>query len=68
MKMKITKDTLAYDYDAQRWIDGYAGLALRRTQLTEDLELLQSAQGADYAKFINVDRMAAIVRIQALLK
>ena len=55
----------AYDYAKQQWITGQQAVELRRTQLAEELELLESAQGEAYAKFINVDRMAAIAKIKA---
>lgn len=46
----------AYDYEKQVWITGEAGRLLRIEQLREEIELIESEQGAEYAKFMRVDQ------------
>lgn len=43
---------MTYDYDSQQWVDDPA-LFLR--QLQDEVALLQSPQGRDYAAFVGVD-------------
>ena len=57
----------AYDYDAQRWIDGDAGTQLLRQQQQERLDLLLSDRGADYARFTGENLAAAITNARQAL-
>lgn len=50
----------AYDYQAQRWITGEPARQLLLKQQQETLDVLQSAAGADYARFTGVGQAAAI--------
>ncbi len=56
--------TWAYDYDHQAWVDD-PELYLR--QLNDELDLLESDKGADYAAFINADRADAVRATRELL-
>ena len=47
---------VAYDYDNQKWVTGAAAIDLRRKQLLEELDLLTSACGFEYAEFLGQDR------------
>lgn len=44
----------AYDYDAQKWIEGEPAKALRLTQIKAELTLVRSDKGRDYCKMIGV--------------
>ncbi len=57
----------AYDYDRQRWVDGSEGAALLRQQARQDLELLRSAKGAEYAHWLGVDRFQMIHAARSVL-
>ena len=60
--------TAAYDYQAQRWVTGERAASLRRQQWAEELELLDSDQGEDFARFAGItDRVEAITNLRALL-
>jgi hypothetical protein len=60
--------TVAYDYDNQRWIEGDNATALRRTQLLDELDLLNSPRGAEYVTFIGAPSIsAAITKCKAAL-
>ena len=62
--MKTQTKQTAYDYENQRWVtDENDAITLRLAQLDEELTLLQGPRGADFAKFINVDRSKAISAI-----
>ena len=64
MKTKI----VAYDYENQCWItDDDAATALRRRQLTEELELLTGPRGVEYAQFLGATHSVAVDRCHALL-
>ena len=54
-----------YDYDAQHWVADAP--ALEREMIEEDLDLLCSDRGAEYASFANLDRNATIMRLWARL-
>lgn len=45
----------AYDYTAQKWIQGPEALQLLRQQCRETLDLLEAPDGARYAKFVGRD-------------
>jgi hypothetical protein len=57
----------AYDYDEQRWLQGESARQLRLRQLREELELLSGPRGADYAAFLNVHRLGAVVGAQRMI-
>ena len=41
-----------YNYETQEWVDNNA---LREAQILDEIELLESDKGQDYANFIAVD-------------
>lgn len=51
---------VAYDYDAQEWKTGPEALALLRAQYRQTLDLLRSTEGANYARFVGVNRTEMI--------
>jgi hypothetical protein len=56
----------AYDYTAQRWVDGPAADRLRLAQLRQEAELLSGPAAASYAAFINLpDLPAALAEVLA---
>lgn len=57
----------AYNYDEQRWITGEEAVALRRAQITKELELLTGPRGAAYATFLQSKRAELIARGRAAL-
>jgi len=57
------KNLVAYDYENQRWIEGSEAILLRRNQLLDELNLLESPRGDEYARFVGVDKATAIARI-----
>mgnify|MGYP001609566198 CR=1 FL=1 len=58
----------AYDYRAQRWVQGNAARALRSEQINDELDLLESPSGDAYAAFIACpDRLAHIRELRAEL-
>lgn len=61
------KTPVAYDYDAQRWITGESAEKLRQEQLRDELDLLMSMRGEEFARFIGVKRQVAIDAIKSLL-
>jgi hypothetical protein len=46
------KMSVAYDYQAQKWVEGAEGTKLRLEQLAEHLELLKGPRGEQYSSFI----------------
>ena len=56
---------VAYDYDKQRWITGDAATAELRRQWQDTLELLRSARGEEYARFLGRDLAEFIEEIEA---
>jgi hypothetical protein len=59
----------AYDYRAQRWVDGEEAVALRITQLKEELAVLESPMGQAFLNFMGCTQPLpeAIARGRALL-
>ena len=57
-----------YDYENQRWITGPEADRLCKRQLRDELELLRSDEGENYADFIAIDRTEAIRRIMITLE
>jgi hypothetical protein len=55
---------IAYDYDKQEWIEGDRAIALNRTYWTETLDMLKSARGEEYAKFVGRNRQEFIAEIK----
>lgn len=53
-------DYHAYDYPNQRWVHGAEALNTLISQASEDLALLESDKGAEYAQAIGVDRETEI--------
>ena len=53
-----------YDYDLQKWVDDPT---LRLSQLTDEVELLKSPQGPEFAAFINVDYSTHLAEAEANL-
>ena len=58
------KTYFTYDYDAQQWVDDPKAYV---RQLTDELALLESPDGEDYAAMINAPRAPAITAIKELL-
>ena len=46
----------AYDYDKQIWLSGEEARELLKRQLTEELDLLESPEGHNYANLMGVER------------
>lgn len=54
-------ETIAYDYERQRWVTGEAALICRRDQTRASIALLSGPEGEKYAAFIGIaDRFAAL--------
>ena len=47
----LSRPELAYDYEAQRWVEGPAAVRLRLAQLQEELDLLTGPRGLEYFRF-----------------
>lgn len=48
----------AYDYDNQKWITNELDArVMRATQLLKDKEILESARGEAFARFVNGNRI-----------
>ena len=61
----MSMKTVAYDYDKQRWITGDAATAELRRQWEDTLELLRSARGEEYARFLGRDKAELVAEIEA---
>jgi len=40
----------AYDYETQEWVTGAAAAVVRRKQIREELQLIESVSGAEYLR------------------
>ena len=58
----------AYDYHAQRWVEGNEATAQATSQLTETIETLQGERGEEYARFIGKDRGEALQEAREALR
>lgn len=58
---------IAFDYGRQRWADGREARETRIMQLREELVLLCSDRGAEYARFCGFERGASIEACRAEL-
>jgi hypothetical protein len=52
----------AYDYTRQQWVEGEEARQLLLSQAREDIELLTSDDGDEYAKLLNADRTELLNR------
>lgn len=52
----------AYDYNAQRWIEGEPAKALRIKQITDELALVRSDKGRVYCKMIGVPSISEYIK------
>lgn len=50
----------AFDYSAQRWVEGEAARPLLIAQFQAEVDLLSGASGESYATFLCVDRAQAL--------
>jgi hypothetical protein len=57
----------AYDYQRQEWIEGEGARDLLISQLRDEVELLESSDGEQYARMINGDRADLLHRRRAEL-
>ena len=58
----------AYDYKNQRWLEGQEGTDLLREQLNQELDILESSRGQEYAGFINlINKETTIANIKLTL-
>jgi hypothetical protein len=58
----------AYDYTNQRWIEGEPARQLLLSQLRDEIALLHSPDGDNYARMINADRNELLRRSEADLE
>lgn len=52
----------AYDYEAQRWVDGSEARLILLRQAKQDLEILRGPRAAQFAAFSGIRDVAEAVR------
>ena len=60
----MAKTNTCYDYELQQWVDDPAR---KLTQLRDEVALMKSSQGREFAAFINVDYDSYLVEAETAL-
>jgi len=58
----------AYNYETQQWVEGNKATQLLRKQHEDELALLESDRGEEYARFIGaISRTQAVIQVKSIL-